>query len=151
MVNARAVNVKDITSHLVTVIESPFGNWFLFDDVRSKGDGYDRARVTLDDEEGSFRLDPEKGIGPEQVMASLRKMVCPKTDYPPTKVAGWDDEGRPYWILTPSLFSQGVARAWNDCGDREFLRHLGKGEWDIDCIGADFAVQYALFGGTIYG
>jgi hypothetical protein len=145
-----AVLVKNVTDHLVTVVESPFGNWFLFDEVRAKGDGYDRITVTLDDENGDFRLIPGK-VTHAQVLDAIQQNVCPATTFLPREPDGWDTLGRPVWVLTPALFRAGVVRVWAERGDRPELRHLGQGEWDIDAIGADMAVQYALFGGTIYG
>ena len=148
-VNLALPKVNDIHQHMAAAIEQGYF-WFHFSDcVSTKDYGYRKAKVTLDDEEdGTFVATNE--MDRARVLADLAGAVTPKTGFPVTQPDGWD-EGRPYWTLDGKLFRLGLARYRQQHGDTSTVRHLGNGEWDIDAHGADAIVQYALFGGLIFG
>lgn len=150
MTNATTLKVNDLHSHMVTAIESSH-SWFDYSDcvMTPDGDGYVSARVTLFDEEDVFMSPTEETRA--RILQKMAAAVCPVTSFPFTMPEGWDAEGRPYWTLTHSLFLLGLARVREEVGDLQCIVSQGKGEWDIDADGADLIVQYALFGGTIFG
>ncbi len=143
-------NVNDIASHMVTAIESSY-SWFDYSELVSMPDhlGYVSARVTLLDEDDVFMAPAEQMRA--RILQKMAAAVCPVTSFPFTMPEGWDEDGRPYWTLTHSLFLLGLARVREEVGDLHCIVSQGKGEWDIDADGADLIVQYALFGGTIFG
>lgn len=105
---------------LCTAIESPFGDWFLFGNIRSKGDDYESAVVTERDSGGGAEGD-EKLIGYDQLAEGIR-------------IALAMPEGRLASDLRKDIY---FAVSENDAGQ-------------IDAIAADAIVQFVMFGELRY-
>lgn len=142
--------VRDAHLHLVTAVEDRVASWFVWSHAKDSADGqgFARVRATLVDEEDAFKVEPLRTK--EQVLESIARHVTPSFGLPVRTPDGWT-EGRPYWVLTPKLFTLGVVRARAYHADSPSLQHLGEGVWDIDAEGAAIAVQFALFGGVVFG
>lgn len=141
------VPVKQVSSHLVTCIESGY-SWFQWVTLMRDGDGYLSGEFALLDDSFAVAL----GTAPE---ARDRVLRAGKFRQRPVRWANFNGpRDYPVFRFTHGAFVEGLGRCMAKGYGRGSLAQIayhGDGDWDIDAGGADLIVQLWLFDDVVFG